>query len=61
MENLVIAGHSMGATCSIMASSQAPKDGVKLDNLKLVITQHPGICGPFGPPPWPSTWMESDL
>ena len=22
---------------------------------------HPGICGPFGPPPWPATWMPSDM
>merc|ERR1719326_911406 len=22
---------------------------------------HPGVCGPFGPPPLPSTWMPTDL
>ena len=48
----------MGATCSIMAGSRLAKSG---GNLKLVVAQHPGICGPFGPPPYPSTWMKSDL
>jgi len=47
-------GHSMGATCSIRAAASHP-------GAKVVITQHPGICGPFGPPPWPSTWMPDEL
>ena len=55
-ENMVVAGHSMGATCSIMAGKRLPEGSVK-----LVVTQHPGICGPFGPPPWPATWLKSDL
>ena len=46
----------MGATCSIMASKRAGP-GVA----KLTVSQHPGICGPFGPPPSPDTWMKSDL
>merc|ERR1711974_439602 len=25
------------------------------------VTQHPGICGPIGPPPYPATWMKGDL
>jgi dienelactone hydrolase len=54
-ESVVYAGHSMGATCSIMASKRS---SVKA---KLTITQHPGICGPFGPPPSPDTWMPHDL
>ena len=29
--------------------------------VRLVVTQHPGICGPFGPPPLPSTWTEAQL
>lgn len=53
-DNVVIAGHSMGATCSIAASHTLPP-------VKLTIAQHPGICGPFGPPPSPDTWMPSDL
>ena len=57
VENIVLAGHSMGATCSIVAGTRSLED----DAVKLVITQHPGICGPFGPPPWPSTWLKSDL
>jgi len=62
MSNIVLAGHSMGATCSIMASHRAPTDArVPKGSVKLTVTQHPGICGPFGPPPWPSTWLESDL
>ena len=54
--NIIIAGHSMGATCSIMAGQRLAPGSVK-----LLITQHPGICGPFGPPPWPATWLPSDL
>lgn len=57
VDNIVIAGHSMGATCSIIAGTRSLTDKA----VKLVITQHPGICGPFGPPPWPSTWLKSDL
>lgn len=58
MDNVISAGHSMGATCSIMAAKRLAKSGEKL---RAVITQHPGICGPFGPPPWPSTWLEGEL
>jgi hypothetical protein len=54
--NVVIAGHSMGATCSIMATHRLPAG-----SSKLAIAMHPGICGPFGPPPWPSTWMPKEL
>jgi len=62
MSSIVLAGHSMGATCSIISGTRAPTDArVPKDSVKLVVTQHPGICGPFGPPPWPSTWLESDL
>eukprot|EP00854_Cymbomonas_tetramitiformis_P015250 gene15250-18037_t len=56
LTNVIIAGHSMGGTCSIMAAKRLPSGAVK-----AAITQHPGICGPFGPPPSPSTWMETDL
>ena len=55
-ENIVIAGHSMGATCSIAATHRLPKG-----TAKLTIAQHPGICGPYGPPPSPNTWMPADL
>merc|ERR1719353_62242 len=52
----------MGASCSIMSATRAPTDArVPKGSIKLMVTQHPGICGPFGPPPWPSTWMPSDL
>jgi len=62
MGNVVVAGHSMGASCSIMAGLRSITDErVPKDAVKLVVTQHPGICGPFGPPPWPSTWLESEL
>jgi hypothetical protein len=66
MSNVIVAGHSMGATCSIAAAKRlAPslEDGARKGDfdIKLVVTQHPGICGPFGPPPWPSTWMPGDL
>merc|ERR1719182_492318 len=62
MSTIVLSGHSMGASCSIMSANRAPTDPrVPKDSVKLMVTQHPGICGPFGPPPWPSTWMPSDL
>jgi len=56
MSRIATAGHSMGATCSIMAAHKRAAG-----SLKTVVTQHPGVCGPFGPPPWPSTWMPSDF
>merc|ERR1711924_583107 len=62
MSSIVVAGHSMGATCSIVAGTRlVGSDIVDQSAIKVVITQHPGICGPFGPPPWPSTWLKSDL
>eukprot|EP00927_Polykrikos_kofoidii_P050774 TRINITY_DN44649_c0_g1_i1.p1 TRINITY_DN44649_c0_g1~~TRINITY_DN44649_c0_g1_i1.p1 ORF type:complete len:365 (+),score=27.93 TRINITY_DN44649_c0_g1_i1:24-1097(+) len=54
--NLVLAGHSMGASTTIMAAKRLP-----VGTAKVAIAQHPGVCGPFGPPPWPSTWMPSDF
>eukprot|EP00455_Lapot_gusevi_P022758 TRINITY_DN2370_c0_g2_i1.p1 TRINITY_DN2370_c0_g2~~TRINITY_DN2370_c0_g2_i1.p1 ORF type:complete len:331 (-),score=54.87 TRINITY_DN2370_c0_g2_i1:25-1017(-) len=57
LSNVVISGHSMGATCSIRAAASLPVNS----GIKLVITQHPGVCGPFGPPPYPETWMPADL
>lgn len=57
LSNKVTAGHSMGATCSIMAAHTMRKD----PTVKVAVAQHPGICGPIGPPPWPATWMKSDL
>ena len=60
--NIVIAGHSMGATCAIKAGERSETDDrVPKGSVKLVSTQHPGICGPFGPPPLPATWMPSDM
>lgn len=56
-DNIVIAGHSMGATCSIEASHTLKDDPA----IKLTVTMHPGICGPFGPPPSPNTWMPNTL
>ena len=61
--NVIVAGHSMGATCAIMAGKRlAAGEGPAANvSVRLVVAQHPGICGPFGPPPWPSTWMPADL
>ena len=62
MANVVVAGHSMGASCAIMAGhGKTDPDVARYATIKLVVTQHPGICGPVGPPPWPSTWMPDDL
>lgn len=46
----------MGASSTIMAAKRLPAG-----TAKAAVSQHPGICGPFGPPPWPSTWMPSDF
>ncbi|GMH47667.1 hypothetical protein TL16_g00117 [Triparma laevis f. inornata] len=53
---IIIAGHSMGATCSINAANTLRDEGIVLD-----IAMHPGICGPFGPPPCPSCWKSATL
>jgi len=60
LKNTILAGHSMGATSTIMASLKVPA--------KACLAQHPGICGPFGPPPCLgpgpllcNTWMPSDF
>jgi len=56
-ENVVYAGHSMGATCSIKGSHSQIDD----ETIKLTVAMHPGICGPLGPPPSPITWEKSQL
>jgi len=60
LQNVILAGHSMGATSTIMASLTV--------SAKACLAQHPGICGPFGPPPCLgpgpllcNTWMPSDF
>lgn len=62
--NIILAGHSMGATSTIMASTLLPSEH-GLGKVKACLAQHPGICGPFGPPPCVGpvceTWMPSDL
>jgi len=60
ISNGIIAGHSMGATCSIAAGRRFAESGGDV-HVRAVVTQHPGVCGPFGPPPLPSTWMPEDL
>lgn len=47
----------MGATCAIKGSHSQLDD----DRIKLTVTQHPGVCGPTGPPPLPATWMPETL
>jgi dienelactone hydrolase len=67
LSRVVVAGHSMGATCSIMATRRWSEafEGEAVAGVGaqpvVTIAQHPGICGPFGPPPWPSTWMPADM
>ena len=53
---VVLAGHSMGASDVIEAGRKLPRG-----TARVAIAQHPGLCGPIGPPPWPATWMKSDL
>lgn len=63
--NVVLAGHSMGGTATIMAAATLAEGSVK-----LAYAQHPGLCGPFGPPPCfvhggpialCSTWLAEDF
>jgi len=61
VDNMVLAGHSMGATATIITASQLPAGAVK-----LAWAMHPGVCGPYGPPPCIpgvpcSTWMPEDF
>lgn len=56
LKNMILVGHSMGASSTIMAAKRLPAG-----TAKAAVSQHPGICGPFGPPPWPSTWMPADF
>jgi len=62
LHNLVLAGHSMGASSTIMAATKLPAG-----TAKVAVAQHPGICGPFGPPPCIGhgalcdTWMPADF
>lgn len=62
LQNLLLVGHSMGATSTIMAAAQLPAG-----TSKVAIAQHPGICGPWGPPPCLgpgilcNTWMPDDF
>jgi len=56
-ENVIYAGHSMGATCSIKGSHSQLDD----ENIKLTVAMHPGICGPLGPPPSPATWETNQM
>merc|ERR1719461_508066 len=48
----------MGATCSINAAKRL-LTMAEVDNVKAVLTMHPGLCGWIGPPP--GMWFESDL
>lgn len=61
--NIVLAGHSMGASATIMAAATLPAG-----TAKLMYAQHPGLCGPIGPPPCLihgsplcSTWLDVDF
>mmetsp|Transcript_1019 Transcript_1019/g.3457 ORF Transcript_1019/g.3457 Transcript_1019/m.3457 type:complete len:346 (-) Transcript_1019:185-1222(-) len=63
LANIVLAGHSMGASSTIMAAAKLPAG-----TAKLAFAQHPGLCGPLGPPPCLvhggplcSTWLDVDF
>jgi len=60
LDNLMLAGHSMGATSTIMAAKRLPAG-----TAVAAVAQHPGLCGPFGPPPCIpgscNTWMPADF
>lgn len=56
LARLSVAGHSMGGNDAIKAAYKLPAGA-----LRVLIAQHPYLCGPFGPPPSPITWMESQL
>merc|ERR1719502_1259005 len=46
LTNVMLVGHSMGASSTIMAAKRLPAGTVK-----AAVAQHPGLCGPWGPPP----------
>ena len=48
--SIVVVGHSMGAMDSIMAALRTAKGDPRVapGSLKLMVTQHPFVCGPFG-------------
>jgi len=56
MGHLGIAGHSMGGEDTIKATAKLPKG-----TARVVISQHPALCGPFGPPPYPATYSKEEL
>jgi hypothetical protein len=66
LQNLMLAGHSMGASSTIMAAKRLP-EGTATVTPKVAVSQHPGLCGPFGPPPCLgpgplcNTWMPADF
>lgn len=66
--NVVIGGHSMGANGALMATHRwvvsKSTCGDVLNptvSVKAMIAHHPGICGPWGPPPWPYCWSKQNL
>lgn len=56
-DKIIVAGHSMGATCTINAAHTLKSDPSTI----LAFAMHPGICGPFGPPPCPACWRSETL
>lgn len=60
LQRIAIAGHSMGGNNVIKAGYQLAT-GAVVANIRVMVAQHPYLCGPFGPPPSPITWSEKQL
>lgn len=67
VNNIVLGGHSMGASTAIMAAAKLQEAGTA-GAIKFVFSLHPGLCGPIGPPPCLqhggplcSTWLDIDV
>lgn len=56
LSSISVVGHSMGGNDAIKAAYALP-----VGALRVLIAQHPFICGPFGPPPSPITWSKQQL
>lgn len=56
LTNAALVGHSMGGEDVFIAAAHLPNG-----TAKVLIGQHPGLCGPFGPPPYPYTYDRAEM
>eukprot|EP00966_Prymnesium_polylepis_P019105 440080-Prymnesium_polylepis.1 len=56
LSSAAMIGHSMGGEDVFKAAAKLPNG-----TAKVLIGQHPGLCGPFGPPPYPDTYSKAEM